>query len=482
MVNVGDKVKIIRDTVSHRIPLGNIVTITKSDTNNFLQDFNDCYVERRDFLVIEGQEAEGDKIQEKEFNCTRCGDLLPSYKATTNMEGDIYCQHCYSEKYFNCGDCNKETERDTSYHVGGRFDVCADCFGNYSDCANCGRLSNDLDDDNNCENCDENTGSDGGERKYDKGDTYSMEKGRAYAVEIECNYPNVAARRGLFSLPREIGITRDGSLGSKGVELQTPKLTGKKGEDLLKEICAHLLKNKFTVDAQCGLHVHLDTADFFKGKKKSLDEIRREYFRFGPTVPDRELLRIQKQITDKEILQNIKTLFLFYIAFEPVIYSVLPMSRRTSRYCYPLTEFYHMKEIEETDTLEKLEFIWYREQSKASIDNRKKDKYDHSRYSGFNFHSMLANAHIESRHHSGTLDFIKIKNWVEFNIIILDNVMNGRIKISELKTINKVLELSQKTKLMYEMLGLPKTMQKYFNARQKKFCEGTVDKQTKCAE
>jgi len=420
---------------------------------------------------------------EEKIYCEKCKKEIKSDDVYENNDGLKYCGDCYDELFYECHDCNEETSTDERNICYDDYSVCDTCRDDYSYCENCGCYvnSDDYAGDGLCNSChdnDDNEDSDsGGERHYDKGNTYCSEKGRAYAVEIETNYDETDDRRHLFNLPYEVGITDDGSLGSHGVELQTPKLSGVKGDELLKKICKHLNDNNFSVDRQCGLHIHIDTADFFEVDDRYIRENH-----YSSDTPEKELLLYQKRDREQKIVNRIKTLMLFYIAFEPVIYSFMPMARRTNRYCYPLSEFYHESEITNADSLEDLETIWYREQSKEKKADRKKEKYDETRYAGYNFHCMLSAKHIESRHHSGTLDYNKMKNWTELNITILDNVIGERVKMSELKIIKHAIDISQKTKLFFDMIGVNKKLQAYFLARQKKFCAGSIAKQNKCAE
>jgi hypothetical protein len=95
---------------------------------------------------------------------------------------------------------------------------------------------------------------------------------------------------------------------------------------------------------------------------------------------------------------------------------------------------------------------------------------------------MFSNKHIEARHHSGTLDYKKIKFWLELNIAILDKTAEGKITGSELLKIKNLMKLSQKTDEMFKILELDEKTQAYFRARQSKFCEGDTEKQNICVE
>ena len=442
-LKAGDKIEVVADNCCHRFIIGRVLTIKLIEHNGEIRvNEGSNYLTDIDVVKSDG------KIDKTK--CVKCGEKIDEGDSS-EQNGENYCGNCFDDIFGECQDCGDFVNNDELRSVcdGGR-NVCGICIDNYHYCNGCGSYFNDETWDNGgnsvCGQCYENgTGQESNERKYSDGKEYASESGRAYAVEIETYYPNMKERQKLFDLPKEIGITSDGSLGSRGIELQTPKLTGTKGDELLKKVCQQLNNDKFIVDRTCGLHVHFDTSDF-----KTTTQIR--------------------------------NLILFYLTFENVIYSFLPMSRRINRFCIPLSELYHLKEVTNLRDIDSIEKMWYREQSRESIDERKNEKYDSSRYAGYNFHSMLANGHIESRHHSGTQDYQKIKNWTELNIIILDNILSGRINDEKIIRIKNVFDLSQKTKLFFEMLGVNKKLQSYFKARQEKFAKGTLAKQELCAE
>lgn len=430
--------------------------------------------------------SENNLVKSTVFNCASCNVLNPIDRSNKGADDKLYCSDCFRKKFFVCSDCGDTEWQDEKHEADGEI-MCSDCFHeNWEHCNDCGNAVCQDDckwvDDNSlcekcysdnyfrCDSCDnsfhnDNYGSDGlcedchsrrqdeednesentqFNRKYHKGNDYVDPKHRAYSCEIEsyyndfCDYETVAEE-----LPEDIGISEDGSLKDKGKEFQTPKLSGKKGEKLLKDLCISLVKNNFYVDKTCGLHIHLDTSDI-AGK---IDEIKR--------------------------------VMLFYLFFEPVIYSYLPFSRRTNRYCMPLAQFYHEDEILNCDNVEDLEKVWYREQKPERIASRKREKYDNSRYAGVNIHSLLSNGHIEIRHHSGTIDYTKIKNWIDLHLAILDKAQT--IPLSDIVKVKFILDLAQRQDKMFEMLDLKDTTKSYFLARSKKFGKELTE-EIKCVE
>lgn len=402
-------------------------------------------------------------ILEEFFVCDECNSKTQIADRVHLPNGSTICQDCYSDSYTECRHCGEILLSDDATYISTQSEyVCESCYErrDYFTCDACGEIlqGNRYHSDGYCDDCyengeeenEENNRCIGGNRNYDRSDKLVTLGIRAFSCEIEC-YPN-PEKRGqsvttvLDTIDKGIGMSNDGSLNSYGKEFQTPKLSGKKGEKVLRGLCKALNDNNFFVDRSCGLHIHLDTEDF-KGNT-----------------------------------EKIKRLMLFYIAFESVIYSFLPYSRRVNRFCMPLSKFYHENEIYNVCSLSELEQIWYREQSKTQIDNRKCDKYDSTRYAGVNLHSLLSNGHIEIRHHSGTIHYTKIKNWIELHVSILNLISNGTIETSQINNIKYILDSKKKMEKFFELLNLNKRTKNYFIARYKKFSKETNDTPNICAE
>ncbi len=392
-------------------------------------------------------------LSEIEFVCADCKKHTPKGEAQENDRKESICENC-SHDYFTCEDCDKLTHHDEGYSINdGSYYVCEDCYdSDYFSCDDCGlRLNNDeYAQDGYCNECyrnrEDEDSSDSFYRDYHTGDTYTTKGKRAFSCEIECYYPDYDTMESVYEdMPSGVGVSDDGSLSNKGKEFQTPKLSGKKGEKVLKELCDLLGKNDFYVNKSCGLHIHLDTEDYHGD------------------------------------LNKLKKLILFYLNFEPVIYSYLPYSRRKNTYCLPLSSFYHEAEITEAQSVEELEQIWYREQDLEKIKQRKSNGHDSTRYAGVNLHSLLSNGHIELRHHSGTIDYDKIRNWIKLHETILDTISTKNVAWEALKEAKYILTLEGKQEKMFQLLGLPKKLEAYLTARAEKF-GNVVKEETPCVE
>lgn len=194
---------------------------------------------------------------------------------------------------------------------------------------------------------------------------------------------------------------------------------------------------------------------------------------------DREIysnyLRDRKHQSTGTLYNQLKNIMLFYLNFENTILSFIPQSRSQNRFCIPLSQIFHRKEILDCENLEAVEQLWYRDSDTLSRESRKKEKYDHTRYAGVNFHSLLSNGHIEIRFHSGTIDSDKILHWIALHTAIIDYCMttpllNNLIKEKTLKReTDKMFELLQKDKRLK-----PETIE-YLFVRQKKFLSDNED-------
>lgn len=529
---------------------------------------------------------------DESFICCECGDTFLLKDDTKHTHNDkIYCNDCFNELFSYCEDCLEYCDSDNmkSVYDGDRY-VCDSCYEeNYFYCEGCGYSRHNVDycEDNRCNQCCDNYDDErhpNVNRPYSKNDDLVNKDHRAYSCEIECYYKKYNELETVASeIHKSIGISDDGSLGEYGKEFQTPKLSGTKGDKVLKDLCKTLNKNNCYVDRTCGLHIHLDTSDmacdttprltkyekdmliglensnlnvkdFLRGfggyiiwkrivelilerkpqtkyfeeiiaqlkewrditSIETLNDIAKEInFEDGTSIMwdttrtnplytlETDVRTLHRPVTiasmiiqeefndsyqvcggssDYEKFRKIKNIMLFYIAFEPVIYSYLPMSRRTNRYCMPISSFFHEKEIENCNNYKDLEKIWYREIDHETIEERKANKYDDTRYCGVNMHSLFSNNHIEIRFHSGTIDYKKIKMWADLHIAILDAISQNKINSDKLRTIKYTLDLSQKQDEMFKMINLPKNIQDYFKARQQTFGTITKENENICVE
>lgn len=260
---------------------------------------------------------------------------------------------------------------------------------------------------------------------------------RIFSAEIECYVPDKRAMNAIAKdISESVGITSDGSLSDHGVELQTPLLKGKNGELALKAICRVLNAQGATVNKETGLHIHLDG--------KGL---------------------LPKTITTTEPTA-LKQLWQFYVAFDDVMLSFLPTSRRNCQYAKPMKQSARYTALAQAKTQADLEAIWYGSHNRSYVAGRKAHSKDSSRYAGVNIHILLAEKHLEIRFHSGTLNATKILEWTAMHQRICDLATAGELVTSESML---DLALDVKTKMFFAILKLPDHAEKYFMRRQEQF-------------
>lgn len=212
-----------------------------------------------------------------------------------------------------------------------------------------------------------------------------------FGVEIECY--NVA-REEIAQRLREAGVpcycegynhrdhrdhfkvVTDASLtGGNTAEVVSPILKGKKGMQMLEKVCNVLNEINAKVNKSCGLHVHL-----------GLDKI------------------------DFNTYRNI---FYNYAKLESVIDTFMPQSRRTNIYCKSFRTIGENLYERLLNTSNKYEV--------ARI-------FCNNRYFKVNPVAFERHNTIEFRQHSGTTEYAKISNWIEFLKGLIEYSKSHRIE------------------------------------------------------
>lgn len=367
-----------------------------------------------------------------------CCDCSKSVRADENereYQGNPLCDDCYYSYYITCNDCGEVEHQERAQSLHDDY-YCRDCDTS-CECDECCA-------DDYAGNWDERLYFRGNSRKYQSQRALGkiVRSRRLFSTEIESYAPDSEAyQKVLQEIPEGIGATDDGSLGDKGREFQTPKLKGKKGEEVIKTLCASLNKHKFTVNSDCGLHIHLDGAG------------------------------LSPSTLSKHEPVALKQLWAFYHVYEPVILSFLPKGRRNNQFCKPLQDVSKLGSVTNAKTLRQLEAHWYREDRPRWIDERKKHKYDDTRYTGVNLHSLLGHKHLEIRYHSGTLNSVKILEWINLHLTIMDRASAGELDIDTMIALGGA-SIEALTVSFFRALGLSKKSQAYFVRRQEKFTNG----------
>lgn len=163
-----------------------------------------------------------------------------------------------------------------------------------------------------------------------------------------------------------------------------------------------------------------------------------------------------------------------YLAYEDVLLSFVPKSRRGNQYCTPLGVDYHIKEIATASTLGQLEKIWYRVRTQKDSDKRKSIGKDKTRYRNINMHTFFSDGHIEIRLHSGTINPDKIKHWTALHTAIVDYAVKEMYSLNGAITAFSEIDLSKKTTDLLEKIKVEKSTKDYFISRQKELQDNSL--------
>jgi hypothetical protein len=244
---------------------------------------------------------------------------------------------------------------------------------------------------------------------------------RLVGCEIEAEDGN---RTKLLTLiHKTAGVCNDGSLTS-GTEVQTPPNSLDLLEEGIFNACAAFKQSGFSVSSRCGLHVHIDARDF------------------------------------KEHQDRIGKLFRFMYAIEPILYAMLSPERGQSRYCMPLANRYQFSDITSRMRDKKVRRQWYKRTTNIS----RCGKYDLTRYFGLNLHSIFFRGTVEFRHHTGTINPIKILRWCE----LLLHIINYAATSYNSNAVTRLYRLSSNNSLFKQtvkILGLSPEMTAYMKTR-----------------
>lgn len=168
-------------------------------------------------------------------------------------------------------------------------------------------------------------------------------------------------------------LVTDSSLsGNNTFELVSPILHGEQGLEELEKVCWVLDLCNAKVNDTCGLHVHMDAAEFD--------------------------------------LATWKNLILTYKRLEGVIDNFMPRSRRNNRYCKALST------ITETSI-----------KSARSISDLR-TAFFHNRYHKVNLEAYARHRTVEFRQHGGSTNFTKMSAWIHFLAKMITFAKQGQVQ------------------------------------------------------
>lgn len=212
---------------------------------------------------------------------------------------------------------------------------------------------------------------------------YHMLTERKFGIEIECfgisidravevlenKHIDVQYEGYSHETTRYWKIVTDSSI-REGFEVVSPILSGTDGLQKVRKVANALVEANCKVDRRCGFHVHVDANDLIGA----------------------DLINIVRR----------------YKKYEDVIDSWMPKSRRgnSNQYCREMAEICRILEnVSEFSTAHE-------------VSNRILD-----RYYKLNVQSYLSHGTVEFRQHSGTLDWRKMQNWIQFCVNFVEDSM-----------------------------------------------------------
>lgn len=222
------------------------------------------------------------KEEVKELECAWCEDTMRG--ETFEAQDGLICDDCYADHSFTCDDCDNIHHSDNSRSILNIGEtICDNCYdnGDYFFCVRCEEYLTNAENNGRdiCHGCDEDEDREEIVSRVDikyrpidlkTKDFQSDDQGsiitspRLFGVELEMVHKDAQNLAKLSqTLDKKIGVTRDGSIqGGHGLEIQTPILKGKTGENTILDILSKVKDSKMVVNNTCGTHCHLDAKDF----------------------------------------------------------------------------------------------------------------------------------------------------------------------------------------------------------------------------
>lgn len=189
-------------------------------------------------------------------------------------------------------------------------------------------------------------------------------------------------------------LVTDGSLhGNNTFELVSPILHGEQGLEELEKVCWVLDLCDVKVNDSCGLHVHMDAAEFD--------------------------------------IQTWKNLIITYKRLEKTIDNFMPRSRRSNTYCKGLTA------ITESAV------------NRANNIGELREAFSHNRYHKINLEAYARHRTVEFRQHGGTTNFTKMSAWVHFIAKMITFAKQS--KVQKGTTLQNIPFLTESEKLYFRL-------------------------------
>lgn len=383
-------------------------------------------------LEHQGKILCGDCFEELTAVCDHCKGTF-SRSVMTEADGGIYCGKCFDECFRFCSGCEAYIRSDRSYYseLHDR-DFCESCFSErVTHCSTCQDQINpdscfrNEENEPFCDDCWDHREEESLPRyqELSGGSFIECPSPRKYGIEIEAMMEEDADHLPSERIENWQQVT-DGSLGDNGREYVSPILQGDEGFQAIRKFTGGLQGWGYFVNRDCGLHVHID------GRDLGCTEIKK-------------LLKITRY-------------------FEPVLYAMLPESRHEGSYSVPLERFPKSRFRIGAKDEEALKRLWYGPKGSRRVDL--KSKYHHSRYYGLNIHSWFYRRSLEFRYHSGTLNALKITNFIVICQAIVDKAQAMKqVRMPQPGTFPELLDM------FTAFFGLTPEIARYVRERIQKF-------------
>lgn len=333
--------------------------------------------------------------------CERCQDCCDCHECSvrschTPVRPDDWCSDCERCtdhcECIHCDSCGANCGDDYC----GECSCCTSCC-ECTRCACCGESVDAVCDDcSYCSECGHSRGCDNNGRPLQKHDLRFVESAeykrnlyhRYASIELEIASADGHDRIRAQCSTARTSVVTDGSLPDTGFELNLQPANGDALVDVINDTCRALKADGAKVTKDCGYHVHIDARDL-------------NFF-------------------------DIARLIRLYARIEPALFKCVAKSRRTAPrdgstwYCAKCGDDYLASlNANSSDVEEGIARGVYKE-SKASIERRKRSKYDSARYAALNLHSWLHRGTVECRLHHGTINASKVTNWALLWVAIVE--------------------------------------------------------------
>lgn len=478
--------------------------------------------------------------EEEIVECSYCADDVER-GGSYEVEGATICSNCYDEETTTCNRCLERVNNDHINHIELTEDyLCRECFdravnsGEIMDCHNCGDNypSSEvvpLDDMRLCSRCFDRMQQREQRsaqaplppqptQKKAENPGKIVTSPRRYGIELETVFKSEEGELNMERGFRNWSFQGDGSIrtGRKsigGVEIVSPILQEKDGEDQIKLITKEAKENGFNVNKSCGFHLHLEAPEFKRVTAEDKNEPHPKLskheivyvwkvegssftnsssrFEDIPVMrqPDGSLKQVKyvvkTQETNNMLTVNkgqafylLRDLWYVYLAFDDIFRGMQPPSRRNNRFCKSTSSLYSLDAIRELQDYGDLERLWYKADKRKRLDNQtedlmyRKNRKDGSRYVGFNLEPILRNGGktIEIRYHAPTLNAEKILRWIDIHQTIFDRISVGNWDENAVELLMaEETHLIRKAKKMCELFGIKKETEEYMIERLTKF-------------